>query len=89
MITLDKVKSYLNIDFIDNDEYLNSLMSAAIQKAETIMGGKLLDSTCPMYEVENAILEDIAAMYTTRGESQSGSQSSINTYRRYSKRPMF
>jgi len=88
MITLEKVKSYLNIDFTDNDEYLDSLMSAAIEKAETIMGKKLLDSTCSMYEVENAILEDIAAMYATRGESQSGSQSSINTYRRHCNRPM-
>ena len=40
-------------------------------------------------EFKNAIIEDVAVMYQSRGDIQSGSESSMATYRRYSKRPIF
>lgn len=87
MATLEKVKEYLNIDFPDNDAYLGSLISAAEHRALSISGLEADILIAP--EIENAIIEDVAAMYQGRGEDGSGSQRSIATYRRYSTRPMF
>lgn len=84
MITVENVKSYLNIDFSDNDDYLQLLLDAAQTRATSIIGVTLDTS-----EVDNAILEDIATMYQSRGDSSTVNQSSIMTYRRLSTRPMF
>lgn len=84
MITVENVKSYLNIDFTDNDDYLQLLLDAAQTRATSIIGVALDTS-----EVDNAILEDIATMYQSRGDSSTVNQSSIMTYRRLSTRPMF
>ena len=84
MITVENIKSYLNIDFSDNDDYLQLLLDAAQTRATSIIGVTLDTS-----EVDNAILEDIATMYQSRGDSSTVNQSSIMTYRRLSTRPMF
>lgn len=84
MITVENIKSYLNIDFSDNDDYLQLLLDAAQTRATSIIGVTLDNS-----EVDNAILEDIATMYQSRGDSSTVNQSSIMTYRRLSNRPMF
>jgi malate synthase len=84
MITVENVKSYLNIDFTDNDDYLQLLLDAAQTRATSIIGVALDTS-----EVDNAILEDIATMYQSRGDASTVNQSSIMTYRRLSTRPMF
>ena len=84
MITVESVKSYLNIDFADNDDYIQSLLDAAKTRATSIIG-KELDTA----EVDNAMIEDIATMYQSRGDSSTVNQSSIMTYRRLSIRPMF
>lgn len=84
MITVENVKIYLNIDFSDNDDYIQLLLDAAQTRATSIIGVTLDTS-----EVDNAILEDIATMYQSRGDSSTVNQSSIMTYRRLSTRPMF
>ena len=38
MIDLDKVKAYLNIDFTDNDSYIEALIKAAKSKASNATG---------------------------------------------------
>jgi hypothetical protein len=102
MLTLDKVKKYLNIDFNDNDEYLQSLLDASKERASAIMGipqtvtvvddlgnESIIDN--PDFdndEVNNAILNDIAFAYQSRGEKESTSASATETYRRRSVRPM-
>ena len=102
MLTLDKVKKYLNIDFNDNDDYLKTLLDAAKERASSIMGipqtvtvvddlgnESIIDN--PAFstdEINNAILNDIAFAYQSRGESESTSSSSTETYRRRSVRPM-
>lgn len=84
MITVESIKSYLNIDFADNDDYIQSLLDAAKTRATSIIG-KELDTA----EVDNAMMEDVATMYQSRGDSSTVNQSSIMTYRRLSTRPMF
>ena len=102
MLTLDKVKKYLNIDFNDNDDYLKTLLDAAKERASSIMGipqtiivvdelGNELVIDNPDFdndEVNNAILNDIAFAYQSRGEKESTSTSATETYRRRSVRPM-
>ena len=83
MVTLENIKRNLNIDFADNDDYLQSLLYSAELKAWGIIGEQ---TDTP--EVDNAIMEDVASMYQSRGEKQTGSESSLYTYRRLSKRPM-
>ncbi len=88
-MTLADVKQALNIDFADQDEYLTKLLAAATARAVRITG---IPEDQPEFinsEIENAILEDIAAMYQGRGENVSGSESSLKTYRRFSVKPMF
>ena len=101
-LTIIEVKKYLNIDFDDNDEYLQSLLDASKERASSIMGipqmitvvdelgnESVIDN--PDFdndEVNNAILNDIAFAYQSRGESESTSASATETYRRRSVRPM-
>ena len=84
MINIEQVKSYLNIDFTDNDDYLQGLMDAVRSSATSIIG-ECLDNA----EVDNAMLEDIATRYQNRGETTTVNQSSMMTYRRLSIKPMF
>lgn len=103
MIVLADVKEALHIDFNDQDNYLQTLLDAAIDKALRISG---ISATITIIddqnietiienpeistaEFKNAIIEDVAVMYQSRGDIQSGSESSMATYRRYSKRPIF
>ena len=103
MITLDDVKEALHIDFTDQDGYLQSLLDAANDKALRVSGISATITVVDEFGVEtvienpeassaeflNAILEDVAAMYQSRGDVQSGSESSIATYRRHSTKPIF
>ena len=103
MITLDDVKEALNIDFTDQDSYLQSLLDAAIDKALRVSGISATITVVDEFGVEtvienpeassaeflNAILEDVASMYQSRGDVQSGSESSMATYRRHSTKPIF
>ena len=103
MITLDDVKEALNIDFTDQDSYLQSLLDAAIDKALRVSGISATITVVDEFGVEtvienpeassaefmNAILEDVASMYQSRGDVQTGSDSSIATYRRHSTKPIF
>jgi hypothetical protein len=103
MITLADVKEALHIDFTDQDSYLQSLLDAAIDKALRVSGISATITVVDELGVEtvienpeassaeflNAILEDVAAMYQSRGDVQTGSESSIATYRRHSTKPIF
>ena len=103
MITLDDVKEALNIDFTDQDSYLQSLLDAAIDKALRVSGISATITVVDELGVEtvienpeassaeflNAILEDVASMYQSRGDVQTGSESSMATYRRHSTKPIF
>jgi hypothetical protein len=84
MIKLSDVKEFLNIDYDDNDRYLLSLIDAVKFRARTVIGDFL---NTP--ELDNAMLNDVAAMYQNRGDGETGSEASLATYRRMSKRPMF
>jgi len=84
MITLEKVKEFLNIDFSDQDALLESYIDRVKDRAHTIIGTEL-DTP----ELDGAMLEDVAHMYANRGESVTGSDTAFATYRRLSKRPMF
>ena len=84
MIKLSDVKEFLNIDYDDNDRYLLSLIDAVKFRARTVSGG-FFDTP----ELDNAMLNDVAAMYQNRGDGEMGSEASLATYRRMSKRPMF
>jgi len=84
MITLAKVKEFLNIDFADNDVLLQTYIDRVKDRAATIIGAAL-DTP----ELDGAMLEDVAHMYANRGESVTGSDTAFATYRRLSKRPMF
>ena len=87
MLSLETVKEYLNIDFADNDGYLNSLILTAFDRAVSITG--LDEGASFNEEINNAMLEDVAFMYQNRGDASSVNINSISTYRRYSTRPMF
>ena len=103
MIILADVKEALHIDFTDQDGYLQSLLDAAIDKALRVSGISAMITVVDELGVEteienpeastaeftNAILEDIAAMYQSRGDIQTGSESSMATYRRHSTKPIF
>lgn len=103
MITLADVKEALHIDFTDQDGYLQSLLDAATDKALRVSGISATITVVDELGVEtvienpeassaeflNAILEDVAAMYQSRGDVQTGSESSIATYRRHSTKPIF
>jgi hypothetical protein len=103
MITLADVKEALHIDFTDQDSYLQSLLDAAIDKALRVSGISATITVVDELGVEtvienpeassaefmNAILEDVAAMYQSRGDVQTGSESSMATYRRHSTKPIF
>lgn len=103
MITLEDVKEALNIDFTDQDSYLQSLLDAAIDKALRVSGISATITVVDEFGVEtvienpeassaefmNAILEDVASMYQSRGDVQTGSESSMATYRRHSTKPIF
>jgi hypothetical protein len=103
MITLDDVKEALHIDFTDQDSYLQSLLDAAIDKALRVSGISATITVVDEFGVEivienpeassaefmNAILEDVASMYQSRGDVQTGSESSMATYRRHSTKPIF
>ena len=84
MITLEEVKTYLNIDFSDNDTLLENYIERVKDRAATVIGAEL-DTP----ELDGAMLEDIAHKYANRGESTTGSDTAFATYRRLSKRPMF
>ena len=84
MITLESVKTYLNIDFADNDALLQTYIDSVRDRAQTIIGCSI-DTP----ELDGAMLEDVAHMYANRGESVTGSDTAFATYRRLSKRPMF
>lgn len=89
-MNLSDVKQALNIDFDDQDQYLTTLMNGAVKKASSIIGEEINPASIQddNPEVYSAILDDIAVMYQSRGEKESGSETSIRTYRRHSKVPM-
>lgn len=81
MIDLTTVKQALRIDFDDQDVYLQRLIDAAENRAKTITGMAEIPYET-YHEIENAIIEDVKAMYE-------GSESNaIIVYRRYSTTPM-
>lgn len=89
MLNLDDVKKALMIDFDDQDQFLSTLLSSSIGRAESISGMGIYDCIGDMKpEAKQAILDDVAVMYQNRGETSTGSTSSLATYRRLSKRPM-
>lgn len=104
MITLEKVKTYLNIDFSDNDTLLQNYIERVKHRASTVTGiSQMIVVSDPITlvvsavpnpdfdtpELDGAMLEDVAHMYANRGESVTGSDTAFATYRRLSKRPMF
>ena len=92
-LTITEVKNYLNIDFDDNDEYLQTLLDAAKERASSIMGipqtttvvddlGNELTIDNPDLttdEFNHAILNDIEFAYQPRGEKESTSWSAMET----------
>ena len=89
MITLESVKTYLNIDFSDNDTLLKNYIENVKNRAATVIGAELDTPELDTPEIDGAMLEDVAHMYANRGESVTGSDTAFATYRRLSKRPMF
>lgn len=83
-LNLQIVKQSLNIDYSDNDAYLQLLLDANIKKAEEITGIDCLDFNS---EIKLAILEDVAFDFENRG-SENANNNTIAVYRRYSKRAM-
>jgi uncharacterized phage protein (predicted DNA packaging) len=84
MLTLTQVKSYLNIDFADNDTVLQAMLDAAKMRAWSIIGHEVTDNP----EVDNAIMADVASMYANRGEVVTFCDASTIVYRRYSDTPV-
>ena len=89
MITVENVKSYLNIDFSDNDVLLQTYIDRVKDRAATVIGCYIDTPELDTPELDGAMLEDVAHMYANRGESVTGSDTAFATYRRLSKRPMF
>ena len=104
MITIAKVKEFLNIDFSDNDVLLQNYIDRVNHRASNVTGiSQTIIATDPITlvesivpnpdfdtpELDGAMLEDVAHMYANRGESVTGSNTAFATYRRLSKRPMF
>ena len=90
-MNLSDVKEALNIDFPDQDGYITRLMNTAFSKAKSITGLAIDRTTVKDEhpEIYGAIINDIAAMYQSRGENEIGSRSSMAVYRRHSTTPMF
>lgn len=90
-MNLSDVKQALNIDFPDQDGYITRLMNTAFSKAKSITGLALDEMTVKddYPEIYGAIINDIASMYQSRGENETGSRSSMAVYRRHSTTPMF
>lgn len=82
MLTLEKVKEHLRIDFADNDDFLKLLISGATARASAITGVDYSYEPMP-YDIEMAILEDISQAYAGGNFDKS-----IHIYRQHSTRPM-
>ena len=86
MITLVEVKEYLNIDFDDYDSMLETMLDAAIDRAETITG---VDKDNFNAEIKLAIMKDVAFAFENRGSNSQLNTDTLATYRRNSLRPIF
>ena len=86
MITLVEVKEYLNIDFDDYDSMLETMLDAAIDRAETITG---VDKDNFNAEIKLAIMKDVAFAFENRGSNSQINTDTLATYRRNSLRPIF
>lgn len=83
MITLEEVKEHLRIDYPDNDELIELLISATLSRAEAITGIPLGECEELEPNIKRAMLDDISRAYSGKNFD-----SSINTYRQHSTRPM-
>lgn len=84
-LTLRIVKQSLNIDYTDNDDYLELLLDASIERAENITGIDRLDFN---FELQMAIISDIGFAFENRGNEAEVQNNSIKVFRKYSKRAM-
>lgn len=86
-MTLKELKKALKIDFLDDDDFLQILLSAAIERAKEVTGLDELND-----DMRSGIIQDVSTRYMNRddvGESTAGVNASIYVYRRNSVRPMF
>ena len=86
-MTLRELKKALKIDFRDDDDFLQILLSAAIERAKEVTGLDELND-----DMRSGIIQDVSTRYMNRddvGESTAGVNASIYVYRRNSVRPMF
>lgn len=86
MITLVEVKEYLNIDFNDYDSMLETMLDAAIDRAETITGVNKDNFNA---EIKLAVMKDVAFAFENRGSNSQINTDTLATYRRNSLRPIF
>lgn len=86
-MTLRELKKALKIDFLDDDDFLQILLSAAIERAKEVTGLDELND-----DMRSGVIQDVSTRYMNRddvGESTAGVNASIYVYRRNSVRPMF
>ena len=86
MITLIKVKEYMNVDYPDLDGTIQIMLDASIDKARTLTG---LDSDNFNSEIKLAIMKDVAFAFENRGSNSQINTDTLATYRRNSLRPIF
>lgn len=88
---LDDAKVSMNIDFDDQDGYIGLLVASCYGKAKSVSGLELAEATLKTDypEIYMAIISDVQRNYQERGESITHSESSLASYRRYCKKPMF
>ncbi len=88
IVTLTEVKAHLRLDSLDEDEYLSSLVAAAIDYVQQYLGQSLdefVDCLVPP-SIKHAILLIIADFYenrtTTSIQNPTTLQSLLGAYRR-------
>lgn len=87
MITLQQVKDELRIDFNDQDDLLQRLLSGEVVRAETMTGLSEEDFN---EDIENGVLKGVKTMYLNReGLTREDLATSTMIYRKYSTKPMF
>lgn len=100
MVTLDQVKEFMNIDYIDADAKLSQLLDGEIRRAETITGRNYTNVLLPTYEVmstniANAIIRGVESNFVqsndfgTDGSNNESVNASLYAYRSECTRPMF
>ena len=84
-LNLQIIKQSLNIDYTDNDDYLELLLDASIERAENITGIERFDFNS---ELKMAVISDIGFAFENRGNEAEVQNNSIKIFRKYSKRAM-